>query len=103
MAGTRTTTGANTTYKFEWTKATASIDAIADAAAHYLWDHGYGDHGAEEAPILYSDLTVAQKLAILNAHLAKVLTDAATTYKSNTDQDEARIAADEYAKTNYTL
>ena len=103
MAGTRTVSGSNVTYDFKWVGPTARLDAIGDGAAHWLWDHGYGDHGTAEVPVAYASLTVTQKLAILDAHLAQVLTDAATAYKSQSDQDAARIAADAYATSNYGL
>ena len=100
MAGTRTVNGLNTTYKFEWTSATARIDAIADGAAHQLWNDGYGNHAEG---VLYVNLTVTQKLAMLDLYLAKVLTDLATTYKITLDRDAAMVAAGEYAKSNYEL
>lgn len=99
MTGTRTVSGANTAYKFEWTATTARIDAIADGAAHQLWLDGYGKVEGE----LYANLTVAQKLIILDNYLAKVLTDLATIYKINLDRDAAMVTAAEFAKTNYGL
>lgn len=103
MAGTRTVSGSNVTYDFKWTAATTRLDAIADAAAHWIFDHGAGDHGTIEAPILYASLSAAQKLALLDAHLARVITDAATAYKSQADQDAARAAAAVYTGENYGL
>jgi len=103
MAGTRTTTGTNTTYRFQWTAATARIDAIADGAARWFWRHGAGNHGTDDAPITYDSLSITEKVAILDAHIAQVMTDAATAEKSVADQESARLAADQYSKDNYRL
>ena len=42
------------------------LSNLAMKAAHSLWDEGYGNHGTDEAPIMWEDLLVAQKLELLN-------------------------------------
>ena len=71
-----------------------------DLASEYLWNAGYGDHGTEEAPILFSDLTRKQRLDLVAAHLENVINDAARTFKSQQAQDEARTDADTDFDTN---
>lgn len=58
--------GSNTTVSFNYTAATDRVQAVINAAAEYLWDHGYGDHGSITEPILFSSLTNAQKLALVD-------------------------------------
>lgn len=76
MAVTTSTTAGITSIIFTYKAATAQVTRIADQAAHYLFDVGYGEHGTEENPILYSSLTNAQKLAILDTYIFNVLMDA---------------------------
>ena len=71
-----------------------------DLASEYLWNAGYGDHGTEEAPILFSSLTKKQRLDLVAAHLENVINDAARTFKSQQAQDEARTDADTDFDTN---
>jgi len=80
-------------YRFQYSAATAIIDKKADQAAHYLFDVGYGNHGTEEAPRTYADLSPAEKLAILDKHVLSVILDASKSYKANTDANTARDAA----------
>jgi len=100
MAATFIVSGANTTINFEYTAPTTAVLAIVPAAAHYLWDHGYGDHGTEEEPIGFGDLTNQQKLDVVDAYIRQTIIDLANTYKSVAAQDAARIIEQE---SEYTL
>ena len=96
MTLTRTAGGGNATYNFQYTGTIAVIDKKADQAAHYLFDAGYGDHEKT-----YADLTAAEKLAILDQHVLRVILDASRTYRAQTDMDVARnsaLAAEESEK-----
>lgn len=92
MASSFTVNGSNTTITFAYTKDTTTIQSIIGNAAEYLWNHGYGDHGTEAAPILFSSLTNNQKLALVEDHIKDVVVDAANTFKSVKAQDEAKAA-----------
>ena len=83
--------GTETKITFEWTALTAKIQSIVGDCAEYLWDHGYGDKGSEEAPIVFDDLTNVQKLALVEEHLKDVIINAANTFKSIKAQDAARL------------
>ena len=91
MASTITTSGANTTIAFSYTAPTATIQLIVGSAAEYLWDHGYGDHGIDSS-ILFSSLTNAQKLSLVEEHIKRVVVDTANTQKSVKAQEVARVA-----------
>ena len=69
-----------TTIQAQFTFSTSVLLETIDAAAHYLWDHGKGDHGTEEEPIAFDDLTNQQKLTIVVSHWKQVTVDAADTY-----------------------
>lgn len=55
----------NTTLKLEFTFPTATMLKYATAWAKYGWNHGYGDHGTEEEPIEFTDLTNQQKIDLI--------------------------------------
>lgn len=100
MAGTFIVNGTSTTIAFTYTAPTTTVLAIVPAAAHYLWDHGYGDHGTEEIPIEFADLTNQQKLNLVDAYIRQTIIDLANTYKSIAAQDAARLTEEE---NEYTL
>jgi hypothetical protein len=83
----------NVTVLFEYTAPTEKVQAAIINAAHYLWDHGHGNHGTEEAPIEFDDLTNMQKLQIVDQHLKRVILDTARTYATNSAQVVARNQA----------
>ena len=97
MTSKFTVSGTDTKITFEWTALTEKIVSIVSDCAEYLWNHGYGNHGTEEAPILFDDLNNNQKLALVEAHLKDVIINASNTFKSIKAQDAARDA-EELAK-----
>lgn len=100
MTGSRTGTGANTTYTFSWTGA--NLDVIADAAARQIWINTATPTGYKTIAE-YEALSVQQKVNILDGYIALSLTDLATIYKRNTDTQAAQVAADTLSKQNYGL
>lgn len=64
-------------------------------ASRYLWEHGYGDHGTDEVPIVWADLNKSQKLSMYNKHIKRVTKDLAKTYASTTAQGDARDLVDD--------
>ncbi len=63
---------------------------VVNQAAEYLFAHGKGDQGTEEAPKVFGDLTDTEKLEIATDYQKQVIVDAANTFKSNTAQTIAR-------------
>ena len=92
MTSKFTIIGTETKITFEWTALTEKIISIVGDCSEYLWNHGYGDKGTEEAPIVFDDLNNNQKLALVEAHLKDVMINAANTHKSITAQETAREA-----------
>jgi hypothetical protein len=82
-----------TRYRFDYFAATAIIDKKADQAAHYFFDLGDGDHGEEGTPRFYTDLSLVEKLAILDKRVLSFILDASKSYKATTDAEAARLAA----------
>ena len=69
-------------------------------ASKYLWGVGYGDHGTEENPILFTDLTKKQKLDIVGLYLDNCINDAARTQQSVEAQETAKATAQADFDTN---
>ena len=88
---------------FTYVSPTAKMQEVAEDAAHYLWEHGYGDHGTEEEPIEFEDLTNQGKLDLIDQHVKRVIIDIATDYHVNNEQFLAREAAQEYAAENISI
>jgi len=99
MASSFQVIGQNTKVDFNYTAPTTQVISIVGGCAEYLWDKGWGNHGTEEAPILFSSLTNTQKLNIVDDYVKMCIIDAANTQKSIKAQDAAR-AAEEAAKYN---
>ena len=85
---------------FEYQAETTKVQAIVEDAAEYLWNHGYGDHGADEEPILFEDLTNQQKLNLVDLHVRRVILDLANSWKSTEAQ---RIARETETESEYEL
>jgi hypothetical protein len=90
--------------RFDFTRVNnAGVDKTQkriEMAAEYLWSVGYGNHGTDESPILFSSLTKRQKLDLVSDHLERVIRDAASSFKSNQAQDAARTQAQTDFDTN---
>ena len=71
-----------------------SGNAVVGDASEYLFEHGRGDHGTDEDPIVFADLTNADKLALVQTHQKEVIVALANSFRSNRDQKEAREAAE---------
>lgn len=97
-------TGTPSIARFDYTRGDATEDKTQkrlELAAEYLFSVGFGDHGAQEAPILFSALTKKQKLDVVGAYVEQVINDAARTQLSTKRQDEARAAAVLEAESDY--
>ena len=90
-----TVEGSNTIITFSYTSPTAKITQLADEAAHGLYDKGAGNHGTEEEPVVYADLSNSDKLDILDNYVKNGLLAEANSYASNAAQATARETAEE--------
>jgi hypothetical protein len=95
MPSSFTVTGSDTKITFDYTAPTATIQSVVGDAAEYLWDKGAGDHGLEEEPILFTDLTNDQKLTLVEDHIKDVIINAANIFKSLKAQEVARTAEED--------
>lgn len=81
MAFTYQNNGNNTaTVTATYTAPKAKVDAMLEAAAHSLWDEGYGDHGADGTR-LWSAVSPQEKLALLDQMVKRDLVDHAKNYR----------------------
>ena len=103
MTTTFTVNGANATLSMIYTAPTATISNVMDDACHALFDRGAGNHGTEEAPRLYSALTLAEKTKIVDDYTVQTYLNLAKQYKSDADAQAARDAAELAAKARYNL
>ena len=99
MAATFEVIGNEIKVTFTYQAPTARVIDIVGDASEYLFDQGYGDHGDDEDPIYYADLSNQDKLDIVDVHVRRVILGVANTFKSVAAQKEAREAAadDEYS------
>ena len=95
--------GSNLIISFQYTAPVVRATEVAVLAAHYLWEHGYGDHGTEEEPILFDDISNQDKLNLLDQHVLRVIMDIAQDYHVNARQEAERILATEYAEANIVI
>jgi hypothetical protein len=63
---------------------------VVNDAAELLFERGQGDHGTEEEPKTFEDLTAQDKLDLVKVHQKQVIVDLANTGKSQAAQKEAR-------------
>ena len=85
--------GGNRTLTYTKTAPSDKILNVLDDAVHYLFNHGYGDHGTEEVPRTYEDQSITEKAQMLDEHLTRVIREAAESYHVNDAIEVARLAA----------
>lgn len=86
MATTLTTSGNNTTVTIAFTAQTQRVIDTLTAAAQY-W------HKLSGSEVDFTALTTAQKLAVVDAYILKVIQDAARTQHIIAAQEAAGITA----------
>jgi len=92
MPITPTLDGDNVTITATWTGLLTVVQRTVDDAAHYLFNMGRGDHGTEEEPRIFTDLSNQEKLDLVYNHITQVVKDMADDYVSNLAQAAARDA-----------
>jgi hypothetical protein len=86
------------TATFDFTGDIEIVPERLEQAAHYLWDHGYGDHGTEELPIQFGSLKSEDHIAILKAYFIKTVNEMANGYCASSYWKAAQEAAEFYYK-----
>ena len=80
--------GTDTTVSFDYTAPTAKIQEVIGACAEYLWQEETDEEGNAIRP--FAEATNAEKLAVVDTHVKRVLLDMANTHKSIRAQELAR-------------
>lgn len=88
------------TVTLEYTANTAKINGILLNAAMELWDRGLGDHGPEESPIEFNDLTNQEKLDLIDSYVKRVVQDLAAEHYREDELDAAGETAAAYIFSN---
>jgi len=94
MAAKFTVDGSDVTVCLEYTAPIAKAQDVIGDAAHYLYDHGKGDHGTDEEPTTFDDLSNQDKLDLVDAHVKQVILDLSNAYMINVAKEAARVAAE---------
>jgi len=92
MAAKFSASSGNISVVMEWTKPQAVITRVVGNAAAYLFDKGQGNHGTEEAPRLFEDLSNQEMLDLVYNHCGQVVVDLANTWEATEAQRVAREA-----------
>ena len=87
-----TVDGMNLEIEMTWTGKLENIQRVVFDAAEYLFSKNYGNHGTEEEPRTFEDLSNQEKLDLLYNHFTQVAVNAADTWVSTEAQRVAREA-----------
>lgn len=98
-----TTSNGNGTITLSYTAPLAKIQSLAESAAEFLFARGYGDHGTEEEPLTFDDLTNTQKLEILDQIVKEILMNYAKTGYIDAEIETARLSAIAQAAQDFQL
>ena len=92
MPAKLTVDGMNLEIEMTWTGKLENIQRVVFDAAEYLFSKNYGNHGTEEEPRTFEDLSNQEKLDLLYNHFTQVAVNAADTWVSTEAQRVAREA-----------
>ena len=90
MAITKVTDGM-ATVAFSYTATTAKIVEVLSDASEALFDRGLGDHGDEETPIVFADLSNQDKLDIVDGYIKDVIVNMANSQKIKAAKDAVEV------------
>ena len=91
MSTTVTTDNGNTTVTVAYTATTEKIISVVGDMAEALFDRGLGDHGDEETPIVFADLTNKEKLDIVDGYIKDVLVNMANAKLLSKAKDAVEV------------
>lgn len=103
MTGSFLVDGDRVTIAFEYEVDLTKGQLVINDAANLLWDRGMGDHGDEETPIVFADLTNQEKLDIVDTYVRRTILGLAKTYSHEEAEEAAREQAEDDAETDYEL
>ena len=94
MATTKVTDGM-ATVAFSYTATTAKNVEVLSDASEALFDRGLGDHGDEETPIVFDDLSNQDKLDLVDAYIKDVIINMANAKLLSKAKDEVEVVEHE--------
>jgi hypothetical protein len=86
-------TSGNRTITYAKTAPSAKMLDLGEKAAQRIWNMGFGEHGTFESPVLFSQLSNAQKMVVLDEYLTHILRQAAHEQERE-DYERAFAASD---------
>ena len=95
MSATVTTDSGDTTVSFAYTATTEKIVSVVGDASEALFDRGLGDHGDEETPIVFDDLSNQDKLDLVDAYIKDVIINMANAKLLSKAKDEVEVVEHE--------
>ena len=85
------TDNGNTTVSFAYKATTAKIVSVLSDASESLFKNGRGDHGSEEEPIVFADLSNTEKLDIVDDYIKDIIVNRANQFKLDEAKDAVEI------------
>ena len=89
--GTFTTADGKTKVSFKYEATTTKIQAVVGDCAEALFDRGLGDHGSEEEPIVFADLSNTEKLNIVDDYIKEIIVNRANQFKLDEAKDAVEV------------
>ena len=86
----------NLVIEMSWVGEIANIQRVVYDAANYLFEHGRGNHGTEDAPREFGDITDQERLDLVYNHFTEVAVNAADTWVATEAQRIARENAEKH-------
>jgi len=86
-----TTSNGQTEVSFNYTATTAKIVEVLSDASEALFDRGLGDHGSEEEPIVFADLSNTEKLNIVDDYIKEIIVNRANQFKLDEAKDAVEV------------
>ena len=83
--------GTKTKVSFEYEALTAKIQSVVSDCAESLFKNGRGDHGSEEEPIVFADLSNTEKLDIVDDYIKDIIVNRANQFKLDEAKDAVEI------------
>ena len=96
MTATFSTSGGNTTIDASWTAPTAKLQLVIDKFGKQKFLRGLGDHGTEETPIIFADLSWQKKLDIWFNYVTMMTLNDAKAFALEELKDAADVDPDDY-------
>ena len=100
MTTTLSTNNGNRTVTIAYTANSEKVDTILANAAQELHNRGQGPTDGEGAPIAWGALTNAQKLAMIDAHVKRVIVNLAHAGNVRIQENAAHVTAQAENDTN---